>query len=94
MGYNDGSWGAGGWLAMGPTMLLFSGVVIGLVVWAVRSYRNGSQPSQTNGASTAGPESVLAKRFARGEIEEDEYLRRRDLRHSATASRSGTKRTP
>lgn len=94
MGHNDGSWDAGQWLAMGTTVLLFSGVVIGLVVWAVRSYRNGSKPSQTNGASTAGPDSVLAKRFARGEIEEDEYLRRRDLLHSATASRSGSKRSP
>ena len=94
MGYNDGSWGTGQWLAMGTMMLLFWGLAIGLVVWAVRGRRNGSQTSQTSDDRTTGPDAVLAERFARGEIQEDEYLRRRELIHSSVLSRPDGQRTP
>ena len=94
MGYYDGNWGAGEWLAMGTVLLLFWGLLIGLVVWAVRGYRSSGQRGQTRGGSTAGPDTVLAERYARGVIDEDEFLRRRDLLHSAAGSRSDVKRTP
>lgn len=93
MEYDYGSWGAGQWLAMAAMMLLFWGLAIGLVIWAVRGYRNG-QPSRTSDASIPGPDAVLADRFARGEIDEDEYLRRRELLRSAAVSSTGGTRTP
>ncbi len=79
MGYENGDWGVGQWLAMGAMMLLFWGLVIGLVVWGVRSYRNTAQAGHEHDA----PSTLLAERYARGEIDEDEYLRRRELLHSA-----------
>ena len=94
MGYYDGNWRAGQWLAMGSLIVLFSGLLIGLVVWAVRRYRSSGQRRQTRGGSTAGPDTVVAERYARGVIDEDEFLRRRDLLHSAAGSRSDGKRTP
>jgi putative membrane protein len=89
MGYNDGNWGVGAWLVMGSMMLIFWGLVIALVVWAVRSSRSGGQRSLPQGGSSAGADSLLAERYARGEIDEDEFLRRRDLLHSAGGPRSG-----
>lgn len=86
MGYNDGNWGAGEWLAMGAMMLLTWSLFVGLVAWAVRSYRG--QRGQVEGGIAVGPDRVLAERYARGEIEEDEFLRRRDLLHSAAGPRS------
>lgn len=78
MGYGAGM-GFGGWLMMGFTFLVFWGVVIALVVWAVRTHRG---PTPGPGAAAAGrAEDVLAGRFARGEIDEQEYLRRRDVLH-------------
>lgn len=66
-------WGAGfGWI----WMLVFWAVVIGGVVWAVTqlSTRNGT-PGR-DGSSDA--RSILEGRFARGELDEDEYRRIRD----------------
>ena len=73
--WNDGHWGAGDWLAMTSLMVLFWGAVIVLVIWAVRRIagRDSAEP---------GPEprldarELLAERFARGEIDEDEFRRR------------------
>jgi putative membrane protein len=65
-------WGSGyGWI----WMLLGWVVIIGLVVWAVtalsgRDARGGHAPSSAR--------RILDERFARGEIDEEEYRRRRD----------------
>lgn len=78
MGYEDANWGAAEWVAMSLMMLLFWGLLIGLVVWAVRSFRAGSERGQPqNGDGRA--EEILAERFARGEIDEIEFQRRRGL---------------
>ena len=45
MGYYDGNWGVGEWLAMGAMMLVFWGLLIGLVIWAIRSFRNNDRRS-------------------------------------------------
>lgn len=77
MGYGAGM-GFGGWLMMGFTFLVFWGAVIALVVWLVRS-------TSTSGTRPSAPaDEVLAERFARGEIDEEEYRRRRDVLHGAT----------
>ena len=73
MGYDNANWGAGEWLAMIGMMVLFWGVLIALVVWAVRSFR--PRESGTNGLDPV--DVVLTERYARGEIDEDELRRRR-----------------
>lgn len=60
-------------------MLVFWGSLIALVVWAARSFGSGDRQITSRGAD---PDEVLAQRYARGEIEEDEFRRRRELLHS------------
>ena len=79
MGYYNGDWSVGEWLAMSAMMLVFWASVIALVVWAARSFRSGDQQAGSRGA---GPDEVLAERYARGEIDDDEFQRRRELLHS------------
>ncbi len=76
MGYDEGGWGAGQWLAMGAVMVVCSVLVTGLVVWAVRAYGNGAT-SRSDGIG--GADRVLADRYARGEIDEEEFARRRGV---------------
>ena len=73
-------WGWGYWLGMGVTMILFWGLLIGGIVALIRhigSARDAGRPSPDSGRTRA--EDVLAERFARGEIDEDEYKRRLEL---------------
>jgi putative membrane protein len=64
----DHGWGWGDWLGMSLMMLVFWGVVIGLIVATVR---NRSTPDAA--VSPRRAEDVLAERFALGEIDEAEY---------------------
>jgi len=78
--WNHG-WGGGGWIMMGLVMVVFWGVVITLVVLAVRYFtsdRGGSRGPQ-QGPSANRAEDLLAERFARGDIDEDEFRRRMTL---------------
>jgi putative membrane protein len=79
MWWDHQGWGTGHWIAMTVMMLVFWGGLIALVVWLIRSMRN-DRPAPPR-ARTA--DDMLAERFAKGEIEEDEFLRRRELLHSA-----------
>lgn len=77
------SYGAGpgwfGWVMMTFAMLVFWGV---LVFGAVALYR--SVRREDGGSRSAGeePMRLLEERFARGEIDADEFARRRDLLRS------------
>lgn len=82
MRWNHGGWGDGHWLAMSLVMLLFWTVVVALVVWLVRSNRHQAGPTNAEQPASRRAEEVLAERFARGEIDEQEYVRRRDLLRS------------
>jgi putative membrane protein len=65
-------WGSGyGWI----WMLLSWVVIIGLVVWAVTVF-GGRDARGRHGPPSA--RHILDERFARGEIDEEEYRRRRD----------------
>lgn len=64
----SGDWGWAAWLSMGLMMLLFWGVIIGGVVVLARGGF-----ARTPTSKVADPEQVLAGRFARGEIDSDEY---------------------
>ena len=84
MGWDDG-WGAGGWLAMSLMMVMmvaFWGGIIALVVSLVRGAAPWNQaPRGPTVEQTPHADEVLAERFARGEIDEEEFTRRRDLLH-------------
>lgn len=77
MDWNDG-WGAGAWLAMILMMLVFWGGLIAVVVLAVRG---GFRSARPTGTSSPGLDAdrLLAERYARGEIDEDEYRQRREV---------------
>jgi putative membrane protein len=88
-GYHDGNWSGGDWLAMSSMMLLFWAVVVALVVWAVRSLRSERRLPDGDRTQTTSPHDILSERYARGEIDDDEFQHRRELLH--TTSSSGTK---
>lgn len=81
-------WGYGsgwGFALMTMSMVLFWGLVIGAIVLIVRA--TGRAPGLSPPpAAGPGPQQILAERFARGEIDEQEY-------HSRLATLSGA-RTP
>lgn len=83
MWWNHGAWGAGDWFAMVFMMIVFWGLLIALAVWLVRSNRNRHDSSGGLGLRSATPraDEVLAARFARGEIDADEFGRRTALLH-------------
>lgn len=69
----DGGWPWGAWLAMAAMMLGFWAVVM----WAVLTFVRAGRDDRLRSA-----EDVLADRFARGEIDQQEFQRRRDLLRS------------
>jgi putative membrane protein len=74
--------GMGGWgyLLMIVNTLLFWGLIVAGVVVLVRflgrTGRADSGHASPPGPQQPGPERILAERFARGEIDEEEYQRR------------------
>lgn len=60
--YNDG----GSWIWMGAMMLLSWGVVIALVIWALRAFTG----TRNNGDQAI---ATLRRRLAAGEISQDEF---------------------
>ena len=77
MMYGWDGWGWGGWVVMVLAMVVFWAVVITAVVLAIRyAVRGNNQRAQQSSAPT-GAEEILAERYARGEIDEDEFRRRR-----------------
>ena len=84
MWWGHGAWGAGDWLAMSLMMAVFWGLLIALVIWLVRSYGDEPTRSTEPGTGTERADEVLAERFARGEIDEEEFTARRDTLHSAS----------
>ena len=71
-----GGWGHMGSWAWGMALLglLFTLLVVGLVVWLVVYSTGGRRDTAT---TTKGPLDVLEERYARGEIDREEYLEKR-----------------
>ncbi len=65
-----GDWSWWGWLGMSVTMLAFWGLVALAVVALFR---------RTGETDQRSPEALLAERFAKGKIDEDEYRRRLEV---------------
>ncbi|WP_020672897.1 SHOCT domain-containing protein [Amycolatopsis nigrescens] len=91
----DGGWGYSGgpswvgWIFIVVTMLLFWAALITVITVAVKRSRRAQQagPQVQAGpspaAGPASPEAVLANRFALGEIDEEEYVKRRETLRSS-----------
>lgn len=71
-----GYMGWGGWMAMAIGMVAFWGLVIFAVVAIFRRDGNGTPSNQRPGERN--PQQLLDERFARGEIESDEYHARQE----------------
>ena len=77
-----------GWFAMTVVMFAFWGFII----WAVVALARGERPAAS---TTTDPETLLARRFAAGEIDEDEYQSRLDtLRRSRDEDAERAGRAP
>ncbi|WP_405876868.1 SHOCT domain-containing protein [Streptomyces sp. NBC_01136] len=63
-----------GWFAMSTGTVLFWALLITVGVLLFRTLNRTPDRPRTPGASS--PEGLLADRFARGEIDEEEYRRR------------------
>ena len=70
--YGHPGWGPGGWIWI-ASMVLFWG---GLLAAAVYLIRRRPTAAATGGAGTGPAEMALAERYARGEIDAEEYRRR------------------
>lgn len=78
--WNGGGWGWGAWVAMAFMMLVFWGAIVAVVLVAIRSW--GHRPEGTGAGGTSSEDDalrVLDTRFARGDIDAEEYTSRRDL---------------
>jgi len=79
----DGGWSMG-WMFLGPLMMiLFVAAIVVLVVVALRWLTGGGQggghAAPPPAASGRAPLDILKERFARGEIDEEEFKRRRRI---------------
>ncbi|MGW4103435.1 SHOCT domain-containing protein [Streptomyces sp. NPDC004976] len=63
-----------GWFAMSASMILFWALIITAAVLLFRAL--GRPHEHTHSPAAPSPEQLLAERFARGEINQEEYQRR------------------
>jgi putative membrane protein len=73
--YGDG-WGGGSWLAMAIIFLLFWGGVAALVIYLLRRGQARIDADRIQPAHHDA-ERILSERFARGEIDAEEFTKRR-----------------
>lgn len=83
MNWNNGwhdSPGLWGWMLMALMMVVFWGGVAWVIVNVVRHGGSASAPAHASGPPTqrTGPEDILHERFARGELDVEEYHHRVD----------------
>lgn len=74
MMWGNGNMSAWGWVAMTVGMIGFWVLLIALLIAAVRLI--GPRDQGSGGASHQSARQILDQRFARGEIDEDEYRSR------------------
>jgi len=88
MMYWDNGMGGWGMALMTVSTLLFWGLVIAGIVALVR-YTGRGVPRGGPPAETGTPQRVLAERYARGEIDEEEYTRRLAVLGGGAKPRTG-----
>jgi len=79
--HGDG-WDAGHWIGASLMLLILVAILVALGIFLFRTLRNQSTPVATVPAPTSRASEILAERFARGEIDADEFTRRRELLRS------------
>lgn len=72
----------GHWIGMAIFMVVFWGAIAALVVLLVRNVGTRPDAPTGGGDATDRAQDILAERFARGEIDEEEFTRRRALLRS------------
>lgn len=75
-------WGGGKWVGMILMMVVFWGVIAAIAISWTRSNgrsRHTHDSLPVPQAASHDAERILHERFARGEIDEDEYTRRHEL---------------
>lgn len=73
-------WGGGGWLIMTVTVILFWAALIVTIALSIRYLTGGAGRGGREGnPPTRSAEDVLAERFARGEIDIEDYRTRTAL---------------
>ena len=87
MMYWNGDWSAWAWVAMTVSMLVFW-TLVGVAIWMlVRRPDDGGRQIHTG-----PPEEILRRRYAAGELDDEEFTRRmqalRDHERGRTPSRS------
>lgn len=78
-GRHGWGWGWEAWLGMGLMMLVFWLLLVGAVFLILRWYRGEGSSRPSTGPDHDAAQRMLAERFARGEIDEEEYRRRRGV---------------
>lgn len=73
------AWGDGHWIAAIVMMVLFWGVLALALVRPGGRWRHGHDAPPGSRSAADEAERFLHERFARGEIDEDDYRRRHDL---------------
>ena len=82
MGWYNDSVGWGGWFAMSVMMVAFWGIVIFAVVAMFRgSNKESGRTGRKDQVTQHDPMRLLDERFARGEIDTDEYHARQAVLH-------------
>lgn len=82
MHWADGwGWGWSGWIAMSLMMIVVWGLLIAAIVYVVRASGRGhdERPAPEDDYT---PERILEQRYARGEIDDEEFKRRREMLRS------------
>jgi putative membrane protein len=87
MYWNSNHMNGWGWLTMSLSMVLFWALLIAVGVLLFRALSRGTTDMHTR-ASRTTPEQLLAERFARGEVDEDEYRRRLTVLRSDSPDRT------
>lgn len=71
----NGTWNSSDWVAMSLMMIVFFGLFILAVAVLMRGSQRDAAPSDS-GPARETAEQLLANRFARGDIDEEDYDRR------------------
>ena len=79
--YNTDGMGTGGWIAMVTFMVAFWGLVIlaGVMIFRGTNTQGGYDGRPVDRTAYRDPMDILDERFARGELDNDEYESRKAI---------------